>query len=55
MYEFFTNDGVTWKMDFNSPWLYDVCISGLKIYSGGKIYTISVDANGNLTATMVTG
>ena len=47
-----TNDGVTWTMDSGSSMLYDVCFSGLQIYGvDGRIYTISVDANGNLTAT----
>lgn len=48
---FLTNDGVTWTMDYSSPMLYNVCFSGLQINASGRIYTISVDANGNLTAT----
>ena len=53
--DFFTNDGVTWELKDISPMLYNVCFSGLKIYGvGGRIYTISVDDNGNLTATAVT-
>ena len=51
-YDILTNDGVTWTTNVSSPMLYDVCFSGLQIYGvGGRIYTISVDANGNLTAT----
>lgn len=47
-----TNDGVTWTMDAIPSTLYDVRVSGLKIDGvGGRVYTISVDANGNLTAT----
>lgn len=55
-YEFITNDGVTWKVNKRSPVLYNVCFSGLKIFGeDGRIYTISVNGNGNITATMVTG
>lgn len=51
-YRILTNDGVTWTIDFSSPMLYNVRFSGLQISgAGGRIYTISVDANGNLTAT----
>ena len=48
-----TTDGVTWSIIEDEPLtLYDVRFNGLKIYGyGGIIYTISVDANGNLTAT----
>ena len=50
-----TNDGVTWEIRYDSPTLYDVCFSGLQIYgSGGRVYTISVDAGGNITATAAT-
>ena len=50
-----TNDGVTWAMRYDSPKLYDVCFNGLQIYgAGGRRYTISVDTDGNLTATEVT-
>lgn len=49
-----TNDGITWKpFFFGSPTLYEVCFDGLQIFgSGGQLYTISVDADGNLTATV---
>ena len=50
-----TTDGVTWAINMLSPCLYDVCCEGLQIPgSGGQLYTISVDTNGNLTATLVT-
>ena len=50
-----TDDGVTWAVKMLSPRLYDVCCEGLQISgSGGQLYTISVDTNGNLTATVVT-
>ena len=49
-----TNDGVTWAMRQDSPMLYDVCFDGLQIKVGGRRYTISVDAGGNLTATVAT-
>lgn len=53
--EFTTGDGVTWTLRPRSPELYDVCIRGLQIYgAGGQVYTISVDADGNLTATAAT-
>lgn len=53
--EFITNDGVTWAIRNRSPILYDVCFDGIKISgSDNKLYTISVDANGNLTATVAT-
>ena len=53
--ELVTNDGVTWATSLLSPMLYDVCFKGLEIFgSGGKLYTISVDADGNLTATVAT-
>ena len=52
-----TTDGVTWLIENGAPpMLYDVCFNGLRIVgSGGRIYTISVDATGNITATLVTG
>ena len=47
-----TNDGITWTPFLEFPILYDVCFHGLQIYGiGGRIYTISVDADGNITAT----
>lgn len=50
-----TNDGVTWATRNNPPILYDVRFNGLQIYgTGGRVYTISVDANGNISATEVT-
>lgn len=52
--EFRTNDGVTWETRNVPPMLYNVLFDGLQIYSGGNMYTISVDADGNLTATKVT-
>ena len=53
--EFRTNDGVTWATIYGPPMLYNVCFSGLQIYgSGGRVYTISVDADGNITATAAT-
>ena len=52
---FLTNDGVTWALKFEEAMLYNVCFFGLQIYgAGGQIYTISVDADGNLTATAAT-
>lgn len=55
MISYQTNDGVTWATAFESPMLYNVCFFGLKIYGlGGRMYTISVDADGNLTATEAT-
>ena len=53
--ELITNDGVTWAIRTGSSTLYDVCFRGLKIYGhSNKLYTISVDADGNLTATVAT-
>ena len=50
---FTTNDGVTWAVRSNSPVLYNVRFDGLQISGpGGQFYTLSVDANGNLTATL---
>ena len=55
MLDISTNDGVTWTLDFGSPMLYNVCFSGLQIYgASGRVYTISVDADGNITATLAT-
>ena len=55
MISFHTNDGATWELVLGSPMLYDICFSGLQIYgAGGKVYTISVDSNGNITATEAT-
>ena len=56
MISFETNDGATWAIAFKSPMLYNVCFDGLQIYSNDndRVYTISVDANGNLTATAAT-
>ena len=55
MIKFETNDGATWAIAFKSPMLYNVCFSGLQIYGDDdRVYTISVDANGNLTATAST-
>lgn len=53
---FRTTDGVTWSIEAAPPpMLYDVCFKGLQISGyGGRMYTISVDADGNLTATKVT-
>ena len=52
---FSTNDGVTWAVRSSSPALYNVRCDGLQISGyGGQFYTLSVDANGNLTATAVT-
>lgn len=52
---FMTNDGATWKIKDESPMLYNVGFFGLQIYgASGQMYTISVDANGNLTATAAT-
>ena len=55
--DFQTNDGETWAIipASPSPMLYDVCFSGLQIYGeGGLVYTISVNADGNITATKAT-
>ena len=50
-----TNDGVTWAVRNDPTMLYDVRFNGLQIYgASGMVYTISVDGNGNLTATAVT-
>ena len=55
MLEFTTNDGVTWATRLMSPTLYDVRFFGLQIAGpGNRMYKISVDADGNLTATKVT-
>ena len=52
---FETDDGATWAFMLESPMLYNVCFSGLQIYGDDdRVYTISVDANGNLTATAAT-
>ena len=52
---FTTNDGVTWAVHPRSPVLYNVRFENPQISGdGGRMYTISVDANGNLTATAVT-
>ena len=50
-----TTDGVTWSIETPAPpTLYNVCINGLQISGpGNQYYTISVDADGNLTATKV--
>lgn len=54
-FSFTTNDGIIWAPRFESTMLYNVCFKGLKIFgSGGQLYTISVDADGNLTATVAT-
>ena len=54
-FELTTNDGITWTPSFKNMMLYDVCFHGLKISGhGNKLYTISVDADGNLTATVAT-
>ena len=50
-----TSDGVTWAVNMITPSLYNVCCNGLQISGpGNQYYTISVDTNGNLTATAVT-
>ena len=52
MLEFITTDGVTWATSPRSPMLYNVRFKGLQISGpGNRMYTISVDADGNLTAT----
>ena len=53
---FITSDGVTWAIRLESHvFLYNVCFEGLQISGpGNRMYTISVDAAGNLTATAVT-
>ena len=52
---FETNDGATWAFMLESPMLYNVCFYGLKIYGADdRVYTISVDVDGNLTATAAT-
>ena len=52
---FTTNDGVTWAVRPGSPVLYNVRFDGLQISGpGNQYYTISVDAGGNLTATLAT-
>ena len=54
-FEFLTNDGVTWAPSRMSPVLYNVRFDGLQISGpGDRFYTILVDADGNLTATVVT-
>ena len=53
--EFITSDGVTWSANVESPRLYNVGFHGLQISGyGNRMYTLSVDADGNLTATEVT-
>ena len=55
MQDFTTNDGVTWATRLMSPTLYNVRFFGLQISGyGGNMYTISVDADGNVIATKVT-
>ena len=52
---FETNDGVTWVIHPEPIALYDVSLERPQISGyGGRMYTLSVDANGNLTATAVT-
>lgn len=52
---FQTNDGATWAPSLEPAMLYNVGFFGLQISgSGGRMYTISVDADGNLTATAAT-
>ena len=52
---FETADGATWAFMLESPMLYNVCFYGLKIYGADdRVYTISVDVDGNLTATAAT-
>ena len=52
---FTTNDGVTWAVLPRPIVLYNVRFDGLQISGyGGQFYTLSVDADGNLTATAVT-
>lgn len=55
MLEFTTNDGVTWTTRPMSPVLQNVRTQGLQISGyGNRMYTISVDADGNLIATLAT-
>ena len=50
-----TSDGVTWSVTKRTPSLYNARFNGLQISGpGNQYYTISVDTNGNLTATAVT-
>ena len=50
-----TSDGVTWSVNMITPHLYNVHCNGLQISGpGNQYYTISVDANGNVTATIAT-
>ena len=52
--EFITADGVNWTLSLKSPALYDVRFNGPQISGpGNQYYTISVDADGTLTATKV--
>lgn len=54
-FELATSDGVTWSVNRKTPYLYNVRFNGLQISGpGNQYYTISVDTNGNLTATVVT-
>ncbi len=54
-FELATSDGVTWSVKRITPYLYNVRFNGLQISGpGNQYYTISVDTNGNLTATVVT-
>lgn len=54
-FELATSDGVTWSVKSITPYLYNVRFNGLQISGpGNQYYTISVDTNGNLTATLVT-
>lgn len=55
MLQFTTNDGVTWATRPGSPVLHNVRFDGLQISGyGNRMYTISVDADGNLIATLAT-
>ena len=51
-----TSDGVTWAVHRKpNVLLYNVGFKGLQITGyGNRLYTLSVDADGNLTATAVT-
>ena len=50
-----TDDGITWAIRNDIPMLYDVRFNGLQIYgASGMVYKISVDSNGNITATETT-
>ena len=51
-----TSDGVTWAIRNKSKvLLYNVCFDRPQITGiGGRMYTISVDADGNLIATLAT-